>query len=128
MSGTNFPQDDAVEELVSLFLRTVPETWTDHEPSKLSESQEHAVELLTAAGMIERRVLFRLRLAGQPVAVEATICLTGETGLAQAMSFVLKETWNEWQEAFEKQQSADTKNEPSFHCERVGNEQWRVDG
>jgi hypothetical protein len=35
--------------------------------------------------MIERRVTLRLRMVGHPVAVEATITMTGEGGLAQAM-------------------------------------------
>jgi hypothetical protein len=126
MSGRNSPNDDSIEDLVSFFLRTVPETWTDHGSSKLSELQERAIRLLTAAGMIERRVTFRLRMAGQPVAVEATISLIGEVGLAQAMRFVLKETWNEWQKAFEEQRSADLKVESNFHCERIGDEQWRL--
>ncbi len=117
---------DTIESLIGKILRSVPETWADVDPTALSSLQEQALSLLTAAGMIERRVMFRLRMAGQPVAVEATITLTGETGLAQAMQFLLKETWNDWREAFEKQQGADQKDEPSFHCERVGSEQWRL--
>lgn len=42
------------------------------------------------------------------------------------MQFILKDIWNDWREAFEKQQGIDTKDVPSFHCERVGNEQWRL--
>lgn len=78
------PQDDNIESLVTCFLRTVPETWTDHDPLTLSELQERAVYLLTTAGMIERRVTLRLRMVGHPVAVEATITMTGEAGLATA--------------------------------------------
>lgn len=84
MPDADLPQDDTVESLVTCFLRTVPETWTDHDPSTLSELQERAVYLLTAAGMTERRVTLQLRLVGHPVAVEATITMTGEAGLATA--------------------------------------------
>jgi hypothetical protein len=71
--------------------------------------------------MIERRVTLRLRMAGHPVAVEATITMTGEGGLAQAMEFVLKDIWNDWREAFEQRGDG-----PVSHCERIGNEQWRL--
>lgn len=52
MPETHPPQGDTVERLVAHFLRTVPETWTGHDPSTLSELQERAVYLLNAAGMI----------------------------------------------------------------------------
>ncbi|MBM3998789.1 MAG: hypothetical protein FJ297_04455 [Planctomycetes bacterium] len=77
-------QPDSIQTNIVRFLRTIPETWIDHDPSALSEMQDRAVELLTAAGMIERRVTLRLRMAGHPLAVEATITMTGEAGLAQA--------------------------------------------
>lgn len=118
--------NDTLEHQIGQLLRSASEKWTDYDPTTLSASQEQALSLLTAAGMIERRVVLRVRMAGQPITAEATITLTGETGLAQAMQFLLKEIWNDWREAFEKQKGADQKDEPSFHCERIGNEQWRL--
>jgi hypothetical protein len=115
-----------IEQAIFHFLHTVPETWTDYDPATLSALQERAVYVLTAAGMIERRVTLRLRMVGHPVAVEATITMTGEGGLAQAMGFVLTDIWSEWQEAFERHRSGDLKDQPFSHCERVGNEQWRL--
>lgn len=114
-------QPDSIETNIFDFLRTIPETWIDHDPNSLSELQERAVELLTAAGMIERRVTLRLRMAGHPLAVEATVTMTGEAGLAQAMEFVLRDIWNDWRDAFEKHGDG-----PSAHCERIGSEQWRL--
>jgi hypothetical protein len=121
MSELNAPACNTIESLVAHFLRTVPETWSRFDPSALSEVQERALSLLTAAGMIERRVTLRLRMVGHPTAVEATITLTGETGLAQAMQFVLADIWNDWRESFEQRGDG-----PSSHCERIGNEQWRL--
>jgi len=115
-----------IEQAIFHFLHTVPETWTDYDPATLSALQERALYLLTAAGMLERRVTLRLRMVGHPVAVEATITMTGEGGLAQAMGFVLTDIWSEWQEAFERHRSGDLKDQPFSHCERVGNEQWRL--
>lgn len=114
-------ESTTLEQAVAHFLRTVPETWTDHDLSTLSELQERGVCLLSAAGMIERRVTLRLRVVGHPVAVEATITMTGEAGLAQAMEFVLKDLWNDWQEALEQHGDGTVS-----HCERIGNEQWRL--
>ncbi len=118
--------NDAIETLVGQLLRSVPETWADLDPPTLSALQEQTLFLLTASGMIERRVTFRLRMAAQPDAVEATISITGEGGLAQAMQFLIKETWNDWREGFENQRGDDSDDTPRFHCERVGSEQWRL--
>lgn len=114
-------QPDSIQSTIVHFLRTIPETWIDHDPSAQSELQERAVELLTAAGMIERRVTLRLRMAGHPLAIEATVTMTGEAGLAQAMEYVLRDSWNDWRNTFEKHGGG-----PSAHCERIGNEQWRL--
>lgn len=69
--------NDTLENLVGQMLQSVPETWTDYDPKTLSASQEQALFLLTAAGMIERRMTLRIRMAGQPMGVEASITLTG---------------------------------------------------
>jgi hypothetical protein len=118
MSDAALPR---LEQAVAHLLRTIPETWAEYDSSALSEFQERAVKLLTAAGMIERRITFRLRMAGHPAMIEATITVTGEAGLAQAMEFVLKDIWSEWRAAFEQHDTS-----PGFHCERLGNEQWRL--
>ncbi len=114
-------ESTTLEQAVAHLLRTMPEAWADYDPSALSELQERAVELLTAVGMIERRITFQLRMAGHPVTVEATITMTGEAGLAQAMEVVLKDIWNDWREAFEQRGDS-----PVCHGERIDNEQWRL--
>ena len=115
-----------IEDWIGQYLRTIPESWVDLDPSSLSELQERAVYALVAAGMIERRLTLRLRAIGNPVAIEATIAMTGEGGLAQAMGFVLTNIWTEWHEAFERHRSGDLNDQPFSHCERVGYEQWRL--
>ncbi|MBM4097974.1 MAG: hypothetical protein FJ261_14550 [Planctomycetes bacterium] len=118
--------DETLESLLGKMLRSVPESWEDYDPSALSALREHALSALAAAGMIERRVTLRLRMIGHPVAVEATITLTGETGLAQAMQFVLADIWTDWREAYERHRSGELKDSPISHCERIGVEQWRL--
>jgi hypothetical protein len=126
MSESGAPVGETLEQLVGRFLRTVPETWTEYDTAALSEMQEQALYLLTTAGMIERRVTFRLRLSGHPLAVEATITCTGEGGLIQALEYVLADTWNDWRETFEERKAGDLKDAPMFHCQRIGKEQWRL--
>jgi hypothetical protein len=63
-----------IEQAIFHFLHTVPETWTDYDPAKLSALQERALYLLTAAGMLERRVTLRLTPAGIDLARDRTPC------------------------------------------------------
>jgi hypothetical protein len=88
--------------------------------------QERALYLLTAAGMIGRRATFRLRMFGHPVAVEATITVTGEGGLGEAIKHVAAGTFDDWREIFEKRKASGPRDAPTFHCERIGKEQWRL--
>lgn len=111
--------ESTLEQAVAHLLRTTPETWAEYDPSAMSALQMRAVMLLTAAGMIERCITLRLRMAGHPGAVEAEITVTGEAGLAQAMEFVAKDLWGDWRKTFERGGAA-------IHCERIGNEQWRL--
>ncbi len=126
MSESSAPVNDTLEQSVDRLLRTVPETWTEYDAAALSEFQERALYLLTAAGMIERRATLRLRMFGHSVAAEATITLTGEGGFAEAMKYVLADMWSDWHEIFERYKSGEEKDAPASHCERIGKEQWRL--
>lgn len=117
---------DTLENEIGEILRKVPRTWTEFDITALSELQEKALYLLTSAGMIERRITLRFRIFGHPVAVEATITVTGEGGFAEAMEYVLSDMWNDWREVFESRHKSDAKDAPGSHCERIGKEQWRL--
>jgi hypothetical protein len=126
MSESSAPVGDTLEQLIGQFLKTIPETWTEYDTVALSEMQERALYMLTAAGMIERRLTFRLLASGHPLAVEATITCTGEGGLIQAVEYLLADMWSDWREAFEKRNAGDLKDAPMFHCQRIDKEQWRL--
>jgi hypothetical protein len=126
MSESSDPNGNALEQLIARFLRTVPEKWAEYDLAALSEIEELAIRLLTAAGMIERRMTIRLRLFGHPEVAEATITFTGEGGLAQAAESLLADLWDDWREIFEKRKASDLKDAPTSHCERIGKEQWRL--
>jgi hypothetical protein len=119
---------ETLEHAVDRLLRTVPQVWTEYDESVLSALEERALSLLTGAGMIERRISFRLQMFGHPVAVEATITVTGEYGFAEAVRYIPARMQEYWREVFEKRKASDQEDAPAFHCERIGNEQWRLTG
>jgi len=120
------PAGDPLEDLIALFLRTVPQAWTEYDVTAFPALAERAMLLLTSAGLIERRISLRLQMFGHPVVVEATIAATGECGLAEAMEYVSARMWDEWREVFEMRKAGDQKDAPAYHCERIGKEQWRL--
>ncbi|MBN1508629.1 MAG: hypothetical protein JW955_17410 [Sedimentisphaerales bacterium] len=115
-----------MEQAIRDLLRAVPETWGEYDPDGLTELQSRALFLLVAAGMVERRTTFRLRLFGHPVAAEATITVTGEYGAVEALERLAAGVWEEWRDAYEKRCAGELKKAPAFHCERIGREQWRL--
>jgi hypothetical protein len=115
-----------VEQAIRDLLRAVPDTWGEYDPDGLTELQSRALFLLVAAGMVERRTTFRLRLFGHPVAAEATITVTGEDGAVEALERLAAGVWEEWRDAYEKRRAGELKEAPAFHCERIGREQWRL--
>jgi hypothetical protein len=126
MSESSDPFGGVLEELIARLLRTVPEIWTEYDWASLSEAQERAIFLLTAAAMLERRITFRLRMSGHPEAVQVRITFTGAGGFAEAMEPVLADLWNDWRELFEEHQASELKDARVFRCERIGREQWRL--
>jgi len=120
------PDEDPLEQAIRTLLRSVPETWAEYDPDGLTEPQARALSLLVAAGMVERRITFRLRLFGHPVAVEATITITGEYGAVEALKRLSAGVWEEWRDTYEKRRAGDLKEASAFHCERIGREQWRL--
>ena len=105
-----------------LFLRSVPESWDELDPSGLTAIHERLLAQLTVAGLVERRVTLRLRVSGAPGVMEATIVFTGECGLAKAVEFVLADLWPIWRNRSESANEAVRR----VHCERLGHEEWRV--
>lgn len=124
--NTPAPGEDTLEQAIRTLLRSVPETWAEYDPAVLTELRERGLFLLTAAGMVERRSSFRLRMFGHPVAVEATCTVTGEYGGVEALERVAAGVWEQWGQAWQARKEGPTKDAPAFHCERMGREQWRL--
>ena len=120
------PGADTLEQAVRMLLRSVPETWSEYDRAALTEPCEQGLALLVAAGMVEQRWSFRLRMFGHPVVVEATASVTGEYGAVEALERVAAGMWEQWRDAWQERMKGPTKDAPAFHCERIGREQWRL--
>lgn len=94
-------------EAVGQLLARIPDTWEEFVHDELSEVQAQALFLLTAAGMVERREEFRIRMVGRRVSVDATITATGEYGLIEALEALASQVWPDWEDAFTKWQQGD---------------------
>lgn len=81
--------DAAIEAAIAGLIRRIPDTWTDFDRDRLTETEERATFLLIAAAIVEKRMAFRVRLIGHPMAVHATVTATGEYGFAEAMEQVV---------------------------------------
>jgi len=85
--------EDTLEQAILNLLRTVPDAWGRYEPDGMTDPQARALFLLVAAGMVERRSTFRLRLFGHPSSVKATITVTGECGAVEALEQLATGMW-----------------------------------
>lgn len=122
------PADDAtnLEQPIADLLRRVPERWADFSIDALSERESHALLLLVAAEMIERRCHVRMRMLNQPLVVEATFTATGEYGAVEALAPLVASVWEDWQAAYALWREGDAKDVPPFHCERIEPSEWRL--
>ncbi|MCL2648815.1 MAG: hypothetical protein FWD61_17750 [Phycisphaerales bacterium] len=118
--------DAALEQAICKLLLEIPEAWAEYDQNVLTAPQQEALLLLMAAGMVERRSSFRIRMFGHPEAAEATYTGTGEYGEEEAFEKVAASMWEKWGPVFEKRREGPTKGAPAFHCESIGSKQWRL--
>ena len=111
--------------IVSL-IRSIPERWADFDHEALSSSEQQALFLLVAAGLVERRICVRGEFAGQASGVEFTIDVSGEYGLVEAMDAAVSELWTRWASAFEVWKASDAKSSTPFRVTSSGLNRWRL--
>ena len=75
-------------EAIAALLRRVPDLW-----ERVPDSDPEAIARLTAAGFIERRATFTIKLPGDDKPQRITIELTGEYGLVEALTGVVQDLW-----------------------------------
>jgi len=117
---------DPLASAVESLLRTIPERWADFDHDALASTEQRALFLLVAAGLVERRIGVRGEFAGERPTVEFTIDATGEYGLVEAMEPVAAEMWTAWGPAFEAWSASDTKTTTPFRFAKTGLDRWRL--
>ncbi|RMH13054.1 MAG: hypothetical protein D6701_12725, partial [Gemmatimonadetes bacterium] len=117
---------DPVAKAVASLLRSIPERWADFDHDALASTEQRALFLLVAAGLVERRISIRGEFAGQAPAIAFTIEVTGEYGLVEAMAPVVAEMWTTWGPAFEAWKAGDAKDSTPFRFTKTGLERWRL--
>jgi hypothetical protein len=97
---------DPLHAAIQDLLLRAPRTWAAIDRDALSATEERALGLLTAAGLIEVRVGLEFSMAGHPQGLRLTLEMTGETGLAQALAPVLTDLMVRWETALAAQRQA----------------------
>ncbi len=90
---------DSIHDAIVDLLNRAPERWQVLERDALSASDERALGLLCAAGLIEVRVGLEITMAGQVQSLRLTLETSGETGMAQALAPVLSDLLMRWESA-----------------------------
>jgi hypothetical protein len=81
-------------------LHRIPDRWTDFDRDQLTTTEAQALPYLMAAELVEQRTRLRLRMLSTSDAVEATITMTGEYGLLEAIEPLAAWIWPKWQEDY----------------------------
>jgi hypothetical protein len=106
-------------EAIAALLRRVPDLW---EP--VPDGDPEALARLTAAGFIERRVTFTIKLPGDDKPQRITIELTGEYGLVEALTGVVQDLWARCGERW-RELRAET-GEPIKPIVSLERDEWRM--
>lgn len=117
---------DPLDRAVLALLRSLPLKWGPLDPDSLTATEQEALKLLMAGGMVERRFSIRVSLLGHPDGFEATMTATGECGFAEGFEAVLKASWQAWAGDYLRDKAGAPQDQPTFHCERIGVEEARL--
>ena len=111
---------------IESLLRTIPECWHEFDHDDLTATEQQALFLLVAAGLVERRFGLQLEMAGRGEVVEAKLAATGEYGLVEAFDPVLAEIWTKWGDSFVQWKSGEASSSTPFRITRSGSDEWRL--
>ncbi|MBP7933823.1 MAG: hypothetical protein KA354_04160 [Phycisphaerae bacterium] len=120
-------ETEMLDHAILGLLCRIPLRWEPLDTDRLTKTEQEALKLLTAAGMVERRFSLRLRFMGHPTLIEVELTATGEAGLAQAADPVVQAAWDLWKAEYTtRKEPGSSDPPPRFHCEKVGAEQTRL--
>lgn len=119
-------RSDTLSDVAITLLRRVSERWAEYDADALTATESKALCVLVAAGLVERRGRFRLRMHNNPLAVEATFMATGEYGFVEAMEHLVAGVLEDWKGAFQAWRTGQASGAPAFFCERLKPDEWRL--
>jgi len=117
---------DLLDDAILRLLRDAPQRWDNLEADTLTATEQNALKLLTAAGLVERRFSVRLSLIGHPVWIEVTATATGEYGLVEALKPALRKAWDTWADFYREHRDGPAEEGPTFFCVQTAAEMWRL--
>jgi len=126
LSGRITASPEMLETAIADLLVRIPDIWEVYHPDKLSSTQEQALFLLVAAGLVEKRDRMRMRFADSPVIAEATITATGAYGGVEALQTLFANLWTDWKDAFQSWQQSEADGVLPAHCDRLEPSEWRL--
>lgn len=118
--------DPNVEAAIVGLLRSIPERWAECDRDGLTQAEQHALFLLVAAGMVERRVGICGHFAGETPSIEFTIEATGEYGLVDSLESVAAEMWTKWGSFYGAWRASGAKDSTPFRFTKTGLDRWRL--
>ena len=118
--------DDPVRGAIVALLQRIPETWSQFELDSLTEPEERGLQLLTAAGMVERRFHLQIRMHGSGQAIHASLKATGEFGLVEAVESLAAGLWQDWKQAYEEWKQGEAADARPFQCQLRPPAEWRL--
>lgn len=130
MSSERLPKTDAEVELlkpaISKLLRAIPESWAEFNFDSLTAIDDHALFLLVAAGMVERRGWVRSSIANHPTCFEFQFQATGEAGYVAVMDQVCAIEYQTWADSWRAWKSGETGHVSPFRSEVIEPQEWRL--
>lgn len=118
--------DSEAAKAIEALLRRIPDRWETVAVDRLTSAEHRVLRLLVGAGLVEHRATVRIEMAGQAEAFEATIAVTGEAGLLQAIEPILAETWVRWSGALSDWNRSTGAGGRPFRMTKAGGEEWRL--
>lgn len=117
-------EEQLLKPAVAHLLATIPEVWAPFDTNALTSVNERTLLLLTAAGMVERRIGMRISSVIDQFSAEIEVTATGEYGFVEALQLVIAQMWATAKDVYPEWRA--THGEvPSAHCE-VLHESWRL--
>ena len=126
MTAAGGPTGSHQLDAIKFLLRTIPERWQDFEQDDLTATEQQALFLLIAAGLVERRISVCVEFAGEAPSIEFSIDITGEYGLVEAMEAVVAEMWTKWGPLFESWKASEAAGSSPFRFTQPRTDRWRL--